>query len=66
MRAPIPSHAGRVHGQPLWLQVGMTVVGGLALGLLIVQVLTSRDHGFVSRPDILFQPPIALHQPVKR
>jgi hypothetical protein len=64
MRTPISSHTA--HQQSIWLQIGMTVVGGIALGLLILQVLAGRDHGFIGRQDALFQPPPALHQPAKR
>jgi len=56
MRAPIRPH-------PAWLQIGMTVIGGIALGLLILQVVASREHGFMPAPQALFQAPPTSSQP---
>lgn len=37
-----------MHLQPAWLQIGITLVGGVALALLILQVLASGQHGFIA------------------
>ena len=54
-----------MHLQPAWLRVGMTLVGGVALGLLILRVLVGRDHGFITTQPALFQAAVALHQTAK-